>query len=382
MKIFPAFVSLTALLLAAPAGAATLRTIAPGPTVVAPPAPSVVTSPTSSVQRVIQPVVQPVVLPATEPTHAPVVETTVQPALPVETEVTAPAPVSAEKIRQRQMLNPQPEPPMPAIKNLLLTKPEIKNADGSSEITIPNSLKTNSGEIKLLVKPEVTTEGNQTFLRSRGIQVALKSVPTAVYQKLSNVFEKNNIKMLSKLTLDVENGKPMYSVQTEQPAKLLGFIPIKLKSIIKIDENGVAAQTGLPWYASLSKQAVNAVDKLSKLPNLVLKNVRFEPAAFSDGEAVNAYLTVENQGLGYAVSIPDFVGNTCAGEEVYYNDSTTPGRWYCEIIALAPGESYDYVFPLTGYCPSKAKFVFANSSEKIEETTKDDNSLTMDLKCK
>jgi len=303
------------------------------------------------------------------------------------------------------MLNPQPEPPIPAFDsglmkneeirsfswpvvknmptNLPSVKSEIKYVEGGAEVTIPKRLSSPTEQTQILIKPEFKIEQERILLRSGGIEVALKHAPSAVHEKLSAVFERNNLKMTEKLMLDVENGKPVYSVKTEQPAKLFGFIPIKLRSTIKIDDEGVASQTDLPWYAKLSKKAIDATIALNTLPNLVLTQVRFEPSEFVDDQFVGAYLTVENQGLGHASDFPDFINGGCSAEKLYYNDQKSNPLWYCQVISIKPGESQEFYFPIDKIlCPAKARFVYADNDEMLKETTKEDNSITVDLPCK
>lgn len=310
------------------------------------------------------------------------------------------------KIGQETWLNPQPEPPIydsmearkteskstliwPNLNTIESIKSDVLFKNEGAQISIPDKLNKSTGLINLLIKPDFKISGNRTILFDNQEEIVLKSLPTAVYQKLNAMLFKNNIKIMEDFTLDVQGGKAVYSVTVEEPIKLLGIIPMKMKSKLLVnDQDGKAQVTQKPWYASISKEQVNIIANLELLPNLVVKDLKFVPKQSSTGPEVQVVVRIVNEGLGFAFGFPGFVINPGAGgptAKLFLPDENDiVYSWYPIIIALGPGEEwvFDSFKTLKAECELNVRVEIANNeNNQVEETTKEDNVISGKMEC-
>jgi hypothetical protein len=314
--------------------------------------------------------------------------------------------IDKNKIGQEKMLNPQPEPPIfdslevkktekvsnftwpnRGILQTLSSKVEF-TSDGA-EVQIPKKLSGGTETVKLLIKPEFTISGNRTFLSDNGKQIELRSLPSAMYQKLDSVFSKHHIKSVDDFTLGMVDGKAVYWITVDEPIKIVGLFPSTMKVKLSIaDQDGKVSISNKPWYASISQEQVKLISELSLLPNVVVKDLRYEPASFSAGQEVKAIVTIANEGLGYALGFPDSVLPGGSGGPmaslILPDENNFVYSWYPVIIALAPGEewTFDYFTPLVAKCGRNIRVEVASTdASHLDETTKEDNVITGQMQC-
>ncbi|MCL4382180.1 MAG: hypothetical protein M1575_04205 [Patescibacteria group bacterium] len=313
--------------------------------------------------------------------------------------------IDTSKIRQERMLNPQPEPPIFVFDSLEIKKTEktstltwpafssletvksniIFNPEGAL-VEIPQKLSGSSGTINFLIKPEFKISGNKTLLFSEGKELELKSLPTVIYRRLNSIFFKNNIKPTGDFTLDVLNGKAVYWLTVKQPIKLLGFIPLEINSKVTVaDQDGKASVTDKPWYAFLGKEMVDIVAEFSKLPNLVVTGLRFEPSVFGNGEEVKVIATVVNEGFGAAYGFPDIINHNGGPMKVlrFLDEGGSVYEWSLILVYLEPGQTTDYDFTIDKItCGRNIRVEIAyGENSLIEEPTKEDNLMSAKLDC-
>ncbi|MCL5073505.1 MAG: hypothetical protein M1308_21820 [Actinobacteria bacterium] len=336
LVIFALGLSLT---VGAQAEAATSRSVIINPNinnrVITSPTPSPTPTSTPSPQKIILPkteVIRRTATPSSTPTPA-TLETT-----PAET-FSGIGGLELRKIGQETWLNPQPEPPIPAV--------EIK---------------------KMNQAPAQITSDKSVFL-----------------EKMKFTLAKNKVPLIGEITAETKENKTLYLATVSMPAKLFGLIPITLTEKIAMSE-GTVPTINKPWYAKFSQEKVNLVSSLKVLPNLVVKGIRLEPAQFKEGDKVNVIATIANDGPGLAVGFPDVITYTGGPTEVlrWLDEGSSAYSWYPVFVYLEPGKTEEMaIFYVNSVkCGENMSYEIAKSdTSHIEEMTKEDNVLQFKLDC-
>lgn len=209
---------------------------------------------------------------------------------------------------------------------------------------------------------------------------------SVVESRLNYVLSKNKIEQVGKIVTETKEGKAVFTATVKVPAKLLGIIPITIKEKVMMAEDGKATITDKPWYAKISKEEVNIMRNLELKPNLVVKNLRVEPAQFGEGEKVKVIAKIANEGMAMAFGFPDVIGDTGGPTEVlrFLDEGNSAYSWYPIIVYLKPGESEErddfYVSQVK--CGQNLQYEIANTDHShIDETTKEDNLMQIKLEC-
>jgi len=294
-------------------------------------------------------------------------------------------------------LNPQPEPPifssaitlansktatfdLPLFSATSPLKIEVAKGEKSTTITVPDDQILKTGGMVINVKPEFEIRGNKIFLSSGEKKTELKEFPLISYIKIRGALASQGIKDMDNFTLDIQDSKPVYTFTYTTPFKLFWFIPINSKRDATVSaETGNVEKVNTPWYSFMGS-APDLASTIKILPNLVMTNIRFEPAVFSEGQKVRVIGTVTNQGFADAIAIPDFIGGTGPVSDLFFNDQL--GEWYFVIIYLKPGESQDFDFTIDKiHCGDNIGIAVAKAWKGTEETSKDDNIISTTANC-
>ncbi len=107
-------------------------------------------------------------------------------------------------------------------------------------------------EFEIETKSPLIIEEDKLIIKDVATDLAIE-VGVKPEQALSTVQVSDKI-AVKKVSLDLEKEKPVYSLELNQQAKLLGFIPIQVKTEVKISgDDGKILSFKKPWWSFLTR---------------------------------------------------------------------------------------------------------------------------------
>ena len=315
--------------------------------------------------------------------------------------------IEKDKIGQERWLNPQPEPPIYISTELRkmgtsaeLTWPAIATETVKSKVEftpdgalldLPDIISGNESSVKMLIKPEFKTRGNEIFVMDGDKEVKLMTTPMVLWGKLNSVASKNKVKLSNDFSLALEQGRAVFSITISEPVKIFGLFPSMMKAKVVVnDVDGKTKITQKPWYSFVVKEAANVIGDMELLPNLVLKDLRFIPDKFNDWDSVKMEVTIANEGPVVAFAMPRLglpgeQGGATVSLYITENGiySEFSNKWSPVLIYLEPGQEwiFDTFDKVTMRCGEDYKIKVATEEFNPEETSKDDNIITGKINC-
>jgi hypothetical protein len=255
------------------------------------------------------------------------------------------------------------------------TMVKIKMVNNNALLNFPKG----EGEGTVTIKSDFKIEEGKLVLSEDDISIPLGQSPDNFYKGVEKgLKDKNGGIQLEDVSLDVDNGKPIYQIIIKEPVKLLWLIPLSINTdvIANAADNSIQ-KVKRPWYSFLLSKA--DISNIKLVPDFAVTAIQLIPNDYKQGDKITAKVTITNVGTAIGISHYNIGSGYCTTIAYYWGQSQI--QWYCSLLALNIGESVTYDFTLSNAECQPFKFVYDANKSIEEDPDYNNNTLTYQGNC-